>query len=445
MRSATALVLLAGIAPASAQDPPVRTAPDETTFSLNVQQGWTLHVTAESILLAVTEKQLTKGLEPQFRTLTTDPTQQPFPPQRRVNLPPPPGTPPRLRASSADTGRPASVTRRSGDPLKLEGAVTMRADGTATFSFKRVEYWDASQRWWIEFEEQKVRAHELGGTTKWSGSRADWKNRLDSLEDSFVQTYLKAVTPHKAEEARRGLGLNVAAQEPAGRRLFVTACLEEQLGVLLLARLDGAALTKTLWPAETAKYPPKAILMARALVERILAQCAGELAPAKARTARSRSVREQPWTGQGPTVPIFPWEDGAAWAAEQDKLFQEAWKRLADLTTRSHQGYGIEESIWRNAVKREIEALQEASKVASLTRTPTVSDAIAPRVLDPGKGTYDYKEDLDLKDGKVVASDAETEGTLKDAEVAFLHSGSNQWRIARARIDTWYKGKVQRK
>jgi hypothetical protein len=290
-----------------------------------------------------------------------------------------------------------------------------------------------------------VRTLELGGASKWSGTRPEWARRLDELERAFVDAYLKAVTPQKPEAARGAVGLAPSAPEP-GRRLFVASCLEEQLVVLLLSRLEGAVLTKTLWPAECAAYPPRAVQLARSVVERLVAQCLGEIAPAKARASRGRAVKDQPWDGSGLAVPTLQWPDGAAWAAEQSKPLLEARRKLADLATQSTLNGGIEESVWRDAVRREVEAAEAALRVVVPAKPPTVQDPLlTPRLLAAGKATYDFKEDLDLKEGAVDSSSVEAQGTAQDFDVAFFVSGPNRWKSSRLRLETWYRGQVKRK
>src|SRR6185295_4723602 len=101
------------------------------------------------------------------------------------------------------------------------GTLILAADGWRV-KFKRIEYWDRSQRYWIEFGDDKIRTHELGGLEKWTGTRAEWSTRLEKFETALLDAYLKVLTPQKPGPAIDKLGLDgIAAPEPAWR-LFVT-------------------------------------------------------------------------------------------------------------------------------------------------------------------------------------------------------------------------------
>lgn len=431
MRSIGFLVALAALRGAAAQEPPARTVTADVTFTFTVEQGWSLTAESERELFSVTERDLVQGLTPTFRLNPNQPN--PNTPFRTTNPNPRPAP-----------QNPSTFRRTRGDPLKAEGGVTLHADGKAVFSFQKIEYWDASQRWWIEFEAQKIRTFELGGVNKWRGTRPEWIARLEDLEKACIDKYLKAVTPQKPEDLRAQIGLVPTAQEP-GRRLFVTQCLEEQLAILLLARLDGAPLTRTLWPAECAKYPPRAIQITRGLIDRLVAQCSGELAPPKVKSSRNRSVKDAAWDGPIAALPVFGWSDGVAWAAEQAKPMQEARRRLGELANQSTLNGGIAELVWADSVRRELQSVEQALAIAVPARFPSVQDPLLePRLLALGKGVYDCKEDLDLKDGKVTASTLEAQGVMKEMEVAFFMSGTNRWRASRIRFESWYHGRVKR-
>lgn len=429
--SAAAVLVWAATAASQEEQKPLR---EEAVFSFAVEQSWILRTGGERDVAPTTERELTRGLTPLIR-----PPGTPVNPNNPPVIPPPP--PPAkeerpLRETWAQHGR--------SEPFKLEGDVTLRADGTAVFTFRKIEYRDKSQRWWIEFEEQKIRAIEVGSVAKWQGTRQQWLARLETLETAFIEQYLRAVTPQEPKDTGGRLGLPIVAAEENGQRLFVTGALEEQLSALLLCRLDGFTLEKARWPADAGKYPPRVLEMARSLVERILAQCSGELAPAKARAARGRSVKEQPWDPKSAVAPAFQWADGRGWAAERRKIFDDARSRLSDLATRSYTVAGIDDQTWRNAVKRELDAIQDGLTVRPAAKV-RLQDACTPRTVEAGKAVYDFKEDLEERDGKLFSSRAESHGALVDAEVAFFASGANRWRLARARLDTWYKGQVKRK
>lgn len=411
-------------------------AAEETSFTFTVEQSWVLRTAGERDVAPSTEKELTRGLIPYIRPFVTDPTNPNPPPV----VPPPPPRPVKEERAPRENW----VTHSRSEPFKVEGDVALRPDGSSVFSFRKIEYRDKSQRWWIEFEEQKVKAIELGGVSKWQGTREQWPARLDTVETAFIDAYLKGVMPQEAKAAPARIGLPVAGAEENGQRLFVNGALEEQLAGLLLCRLEGFTLEKSRWPADAAKYPPRVLELARGLVLRILAQCAGELAPPKARAAKGRSVKQQPWDEKGIAVPSFQWADGRAWAAERLKVFDDARQRLTDLANRSYTTGGIDETTWKNAVKRELDAIQQGMTVRTFPK-PDPKDALTPRAVDPGKAVYDFKEEIDVRDGKAASSSVESHGTVSDAEVAFFASGPNRWRFTRVRLDTWYKGQIKRK
>ncbi len=410
------ILTLAALSLSRAQDAPGETGTRDVVYSITVEQGWTLTAETERALIQVTDRDVARGLQPTFR---------------------PPRTADERDASTRFLPRdPAELTnparafpRGRNDPLHLEGTLTVHGDGTSTFSFRRIEYWDNVQRWWIEADGPKVRTGELGGLQKWSGSRGEWLDRLGKLETSFVDAYLKAVTPQAAPEAKPYIGLAAGGQE-AGRRLFVTFCLEDQLAVLLLARLDGVRFSTVAWPETAAAYPPRAVEIARALVDRIGRQAAGDRMPAKTRKSMA-------WDGDGDLVPHFHLADGAAWAVEQARPLEAARRRLEALASGSFAAGGILESAWNGEVRRERILAQEALRIRLPERPLTVADPLlVPRRLTAGTGAFE----VDGSGAKV-----EIRGAVRDMDVAFFVSGANPWRVSRVRFDAWYKAEVKRK
>ena len=430
----TLLALLAAAMPAPAQDRPGRTRSSESVFSFEFKQGWTIRAGTEQDLVAVDERELTRGIAPRLFIQRRDPNDPATRPA------------PRRRDTSPPAGRPVrpSVIQTHGDPIAAEGTLTLPGDGSCRLSFTRLEYSDDNQRWWIDFSRSKIRAFKLGGRLRWSGTREEWKTRLSVLELACLAAYLKAVTPQTPERERPTIRVaGLTAKEP-GLRLFVTSCLEEQLVALLLARINGASIEGTLWPAEVAVYPRRVILMARSIVERLLAQAAGEAAPKEARDVRSRAVKNKPWTRPLVAVPSFHWGNEAAWAVGKRKVIREAHDRLAKLSERLQTTGAISSIVWDNAVRRERDAIEKASAVDPLGQTPTVKDVLAPRSISAGKRTFGFKEKLRVEDGKVLSSEVKSYGLVRDWELAFFHSGTNRWRTCRIRFDIWYRGEVKR-
>lgn len=409
-------LLLAALALPALQDRPGETGTRDVVFAITVEQGWTLTADAERALVSISDRDLSRGLAPVFRAPRTTEERDAstrFQPRDTGEAPRPPG----------------AFSRTRNDPLRLDGTLTLHEDGTSTVAFRKLDYWDSVQRWWIEFDGPKVRTGELGGVQKWSGSRREWLDRLADLERRFIQAYRQVVTPQGAEEAKPGIGFAPTGQE-AGRRLFVTFCLEDQLAVLLLARLDGARLSKAAWPEEVAAYPPRAVEMARGLIARVERQAAGDLAAAKTR-------KPARWDGEGDLVPHFVLADGAAWAVEQARPVQEARRRLEALAAGSFAAGGILESAWTAEVRRE-RILAEAALRVPVPERPAgaTGELLAPRRLSAGHGVYE----VDAAGARV-----EVRGAVRDLEVAFFVSGTNQWRMSRVRFDAWYKAEVKRK
>jgi hypothetical protein len=389
MRLMLALALVGAV---QAQEGPGRTGTSDVLYTISCSQGWKFKVAGERDLLTTDVKDLTRGLTPRYIPLMTD-------------------------------------------PLKVEGTVILNT-GQARYDFSRIEYWDAGQRWWIEFAPRKVRTFELGGVAKWNGTPEEWIERLAGLERSFFEAYLKVTTPQRPEASKPVLGLVPQGGGEAGRRLFVTSALEEQLQALLLARLNGA-LPETAWPALVETYPPRVVTLAKAFLGRVEAQCAGELRPREAgRTSGARQVQNLSWDGSGSLVPHFAWPDGAAWAREEVAPFEEARRRMERLAEGSWSNGGLQPGEFDAAAAREREELRRRATIAPTAVAPTPADALTPKRIAQGKATFDYHEER---------STVEIQGTLKDAEVVYFHSGLNRWRVGRMDVHTWYKGSVRKK
>ncbi|MBI2932984.1 MAG: hypothetical protein HYY16_15175 [Planctomycetes bacterium] len=412
-------IIIAFATALSSQDPEEsgRTTTADVTFAFVAQQGWSLRILSEGDFRDVVESRLTRDTQP--RLLTTDW---------------------RLSRSAEVPTSNIGVAFPRVEPIKIEGSIVLRPDGKYTVFFGRIDYWDDTQSWRIEFTDNKVRTSGLGGRDKWTGTRAEWRRRLESLEDAAIEQYLSAVTPQLDETPPPRAGKVPIITADAGRRLFVTCSLEEQLAAFLMARVAGAVLDQKLWPAECAKYPPAVIQMARSMLERLLLQCSDELAPSAARADGRRRVEGQAWDFRGRAVPWFQWEDGSSWLAGME----EPRRRLAELAEQSRTNGGIGVAAWQEAVDREVRQLQQNARVVVPGRMPALTDALLPRILSIKKGSYDYTEEICL-DGKVKSSDVRTQGLAPEVEVAFFQSGANTWKIARARIETWYVGKIKRK
>ncbi|MBI3857562.1 MAG: hypothetical protein HY293_17920 [Planctomycetes bacterium] len=399
-------------------------------FAFSVEQGWTLTADSEGDFPDIQENDLQQDLNPRFRPPLTRPS---FPARDRDNRPRP-------------RNRTIPLSRK--DPLKLEGSVAILPRGACRPAFKRIEYWDRTQRYWIEFTDDKVRTHELGGVEKWSGTRTEWAARLEKLETSFLEAHFKVMTPQKPAPAER-LGLEgSAAPEPAWR-LFVGMSLEEQLAILALARLDGATLDRVSWPAGFARYPDRSLMLARALLDRMLAQADGTFAPEPARARPGRALKNEAWLGTEVAIPSFQWPDGRPWAAERLKPVEEARARLRALADASNvRRIGpppyLDPDAWRAAVEEEAKALRKLYRAAPTDRAASPDDALLPRTRAVGTGTYDLREKTELKEGVLISSEADVRGHGHDIEIFYFHSGQNLWKTSVVQLETWYKAKVRR-
>jgi hypothetical protein len=432
----TSAFLLACLFSALAQD----ASDGRTSFSFAGEQGWALSTDADGDFPDIQENDLQEGLNPRFRPPLTRPT---FPTRDRDNK-----VRPRGRGTHTSTVALGSGRRTTKDPLKLEGSLLLLPDGGCLFQFKRIEYWDHTQRYWIDFEAEKIRTHQLGGLEKWSGSRSDWSSRLEKLEGAFIDAYLRVLTPQKPAAVDK-IGLEgSSAPEPAWR-LFVATSLEEQLAALLLARLDGIPLDLAAWPAVAARYPERPQLQARALIDRIRAQAAGTFAPDSAKVRPGRTLKDEAWLGTEIAIPSMAWKDGRAWATERLKPVEDArarLKALADASARTAFGKAgwMDPDVWRSAVEDEAKSLRKTVILPSLDRAPGLEDALVPWTRAAGPATYDFKEKSDVHDGRVQSSDADVRGTAHDLEVFFFHSGQNVWKTSFVKVETWYRGKVRR-
>ncbi|HVR85503.1 MAG TPA: hypothetical protein VMU54_14395, partial [Planctomycetota bacterium] len=424
------LAVVAGlIGTAFAQDGPEGGPP---TYSFAVEQGWSIASDSENDFPDIQENELQAGLGPRFRPPLTGPT---FPLRDRDGkvVPRHRGLPP---------------LRKACDPVKLEGSITLLPEGACRLQFKRIEYWDRSQRYSIEFQPEKVRTHELGGLEKWSGSRAEWTARLERLSTALQDAYLKVLTPRKPSAGPDRLGLEgPTGLEPAWR-LFVSSSLEEQMAALFLAALDGARMPADAWPAGAPSVPDRPQLLARALLRRILAQARGTLSPEPSREHSSRTLTGHPWTGSEVAIPSMGWEDGGSWARERLGPIEQARARLRALAENSGRSALNRESylppeVWQAAVEDEAKNLRRIIPVAVLDHPGTLADALLPRIRNLGAATYDFKEKVALEEGLLHSSEADTRGAAQ-MEVVFFHSGMNVWRASVIRLETWYKSKIIR-
>ena len=402
--------------------------PRPPAFSFSIEQGWSLTADAEGDFPDIQEGPLQDDLNPRFRPPLTRPT---FPSRDRAGRPIP-------------RARGTRVIRTSKDPLKLEGSILLLSDGGCRLQLQRIEYWDRSQRYWIEFDGDKVRTHELGGVEKWTGTRAEWTARLDKLEASFLDAYLRAVTPQAAAPAKDRIGLDGAASPEPAWRLFVVTSLEEQLTALLLARLDGVALERKTWPAVASRYPDRPLALTRALVDRILGQAQGTFATEPARLRPGRTLRDLAWEGTELAIPSFGWTDGRAWATEMLKPVEEARRRLRALADESLKTRGLDPDDWRAAVAEEAKFLRKLFGPPDRLRAATMDDALLPKVRSAGPATYDFHEKATAREGQVVSSEADVRGYVRDLEMVFFHSGANVWKTSVVQLETWYKGRVKR-
>ncbi|HYE98688.1 MAG TPA: hypothetical protein VEJ18_07240 [Planctomycetota bacterium] len=398
--------------------------PGERACTFVVREGWSLSVKGERDLFPISEEELTQGLQPRF-----------YVPQQDPRAPFPPPTYRRPRSQPAPASSAGYAYRRSREePLRLEGTLRVAADRSVRLVFRRIHYVDTTQSWRIEFDDGKVQASGLGAASTWRGSREEWIRRLEAVERAALEAYVRSTSP-LAADAKPGFGFGMSAGEDPGRRLYSQLCLEDQLSLLLLARLDGERLEGSLWPAAVAKYPPRAIRAARLRVERLVRQAAGDLAPPKAREAKSRAVKEQPIEEPVLALPAPVIEPAGDWLADRLKPIEEARRRLSQIALDSQRTLGIEEGEWRRLVRQEAERLKEVLQVRPLPRTPDfLQTLLTPRLVESGKGLYDYRE----KGAGTAVSEVDCSGVLADLDVAFFVSGPNVWKAVRVRLDPWH-------
>lgn len=438
IRSIAALLVLAGALEAQDRNPPAAENREAGDFTFSFKQEWTLRADNETNLAYASDADLIGRLQPTFAApLQPNPLGAP-------NAPRP--APRKIKPSTKPRGVVAAKVRQSRTGvLEVKGSFSIGRDGNSRFSFDRIEYLDASQKWWIEIKEPKIRAYRLAGKSRWTGTRQEWMERLAEVERLFIDAYLKVTTPQGRKADPTKLRVPVRKDPQVGLRLFMVSSLEKQMVALLLSRLDGAVLEKAIWPEECAKYPPRVIIITRSILDRLRLQSRGELAPPAARKKRSRTVKNVAWVGPHLALPSFHWGNAAEWTRTRAKAVEQARTRLTAIAANSRLTLALTEADWYNAVLQEHRLLAEIGRVAPLGVTPTPRDALGPRSLNAGKGIYDYKERLSLQDGKFYSSRVESYGLAKEWDVAFFHSGQNRWRASRIRFDIQYRGEIKRK
>lgn len=420
-------LLLAAPAVSPAQEPKT-----EARFAVDVQQGWSLRVAAEGDVLPHDTFTLAGDFRPKL-----------LPERARVSFPRPQGL--YLLPDSSGPSRPNRGLRHTRrDPLKIEGTLTLTPDGPARLDLERIEYWDASQRYWIEYGASRVRTFNLGASGRWSGSPEEWAERLGGLEERFIAHYVDtALGTAKRRSSRPGVGLKQTTDEP-GRLLFVLSCVEEQLVALLLARLNGVALTEEAWLETSRPYPDRARRLAQALVGRIVSQCRGTLVPGEIRETRPLTVTGEVWKEDNRAVPSLLWPGGRSWYNHQREPLLRARKRLDDLLSLPEHLQGIHEITWREAVETESRILAALKRVPVLDRPPQLADVAPAREIVPGQRRYDYRETARREDAGVSTSRARIQGTAANMAVAYFHPKRRVWRVCTVTLETRYHGEVTR-
>ncbi len=370
-----ALVILA-LVPATVLAQDAETTTDAAAWTFSFEQGWKLVTTFNAKLTGeTTEPDVTAGL--------------------------------------------AAPTLARCEPIVAEGTIALDRGGAWRAHFDRVEYYDAQQRWWIDFRGTKVVTRDLL-VERWSGKPEDWPARLAEVEKTFFAAYARLAERRPAPAAPQ-LGAIPAAVDP-GRSLFVLCALEDQLAALALARLQDRAFDeKTL-----AEYPSTVVRIVRGIYDRLTAQCKGELAPEAARAKASRTVENGEWDRTLLAVPSFPWDVNAKWREEREKRREESRARLEALIEKSRKA-PIGQAEWDQAVEA------ERAKFA------------APVILEPGRGRYMFKEQLKLDGARASTSKACAVGIGWGQVVAFYDCQGGAWRVALVEYKTWWTSAVARR
>ncbi|HUR38487.1 MAG TPA: hypothetical protein VM222_03295 [Planctomycetota bacterium] len=416
---------------ALAQESPPGGAP---TFSVSLEQGWRISAESEVDFPNIQESDLTAGLNPKF-TLKTSLNWPARDRDGRIMVKP----------------KGSAAWKTNGDPIKLEATLVLLPQGACQLNLRKIEYSDRSQRYWIEFQAEKINAFDLGGSGKWSGTRQEWPAKRATVESAIREVYLKAVTPQGPPTGKEKIGLDIAGDSKAAWRLFATGSLEDQLAVLILTRLDGVPLERDKWPAELAEAPERPKQIARALIDRIQAQARGTFLPEQAKGGRV--LKDQPWKGTEIAVPYPGWMDGREWVKERLQPVEEARERLRGMTEETNGKNSttkrvriLDPGVWRSAVEEEAKGLRQSIPIPVPNRPGTFADALLPRTSASGTPTYDFKEKATVTDGQVQSSDADVYGSVTNFDVIFFCSGAgmNVWRDSVIRLETWYKSKIKR-
>ena len=89
--------------------------------------------------------------------------------------------------------------------------------------------------------------------------------------------------------------------------------------------------------------------------------------------------------------------------------------------------------------------MEDAYRLAPVAVPKLDDPLLLPRILQTGRATCDFKEELALKDGQIAASDTGSAGLIRDLEVAYFSPGTNRWRVSKMKLETVYKAQIKRK
>lgn len=427
----TLLAILAIATMAGAQDGAVK--PETVSYGFTFDQGWGMMTDSDRGPARVTEAQLLNGIDlPTLLGADNRPT---------VVQPPTPNRPTTATPANPLSNRVAARPRtRRHDPINATGALTLDGTGAWTIKFDRIEYTDPDQRWWIEFGATKVTTSNLI-SDKWKGTNDEWPERLGEIEKRMVDHWLKCVTP-QPKVATPKLGAAPAAAEDIGRVLYVQTALEEQMTAVVLARLSGRPLTAL--NEMSANVPERVRMLTQWLLDRLTAQCRGEIAPSVARAQKSRKVEAVAWDYTALAIPCFRWDDGRTFADSRATELTAARRRLIDIVEKSRKT-PITDDAWQKAVSAELAAINASPTVSVSATKPGVKEALVPFRLGGPNGTFDFEEKLTMKDGELVVSRVSCSGLSRDQVVRYFDGPAATWRTIQIDYETYFKATVTRK
>jgi len=392
-------------------------APAETTYTFSAEQGFSLSAAPDARTCGSLDGgRLAEGLRPRFKG-----------DDKATAMP----------ANHKKAAAPQAHSFGS-CPIQVAGSITLGAGGMVTIRPTRIEYADKVDRWFIEFGEDKIVVRNLVAD-RWSGSREEFQSRLAELEKPLLKDWDRlGAMPETVKEPRYGI-----LTSAAGQALWLQAQTEAQLAALVLARLDGRRFTLG-QALPVGGLPDRAVAVAARLVERIVAQCSGAIAPKGA--GERKRVENARWDGTELAIPQPSWADAKYWSEidqGRERRLRESRDRLRRMAESSNEA-PITRDDWKAAVDEELKRWsQDEARILKDVRTVS-RRLMVPEVVDGGKGTYDYREELKIEGQAVRALKVDASGRMRQQAIVFYDAAIGDLNVMTVTWDAWYRAEISR-